>query len=32
MLKRFNLSEWALRHQGFVLYCIVALGLIGALS
>ncbi|MBK9605858.1 MAG: efflux RND transporter permease subunit [Betaproteobacteria bacterium] len=32
MLKRFNLSEWALRHQGFVLYCIVALGLIGAFS
>jgi multidrug efflux pump len=26
------LSEWALRHQGFVLYCIIALGLIGALS
>jgi len=32
MLKRFNLSEWALRHQSFVLYCIVALGLIGAFS
>jgi len=32
MLKRFNLSEWALRHQNFVLYCIVALGLIGAFS
>ena len=32
MLNRFNLSEWALRHQGFVLYCMVALGLIGAFS
>ena len=32
MLKRFNLSEWALRHQSFVLYCVVALGLIGAMS
>ncbi|MEP7085164.1 MAG: efflux RND transporter permease subunit, partial [Betaproteobacteria bacterium] len=32
MLKRFNLSEWALRHQAFVLYCIVALGLIGVFS
>ena len=32
MLKRFNLSEWALRHQSFILYCIVALGLIGAFS
>ena len=32
MLKRFNLSEWALRHQGFVLYCIIALGLIGVMS
>ena len=32
MLKRFNLSEWALRHQSFVLYCIVALGLIGAMA
>ena len=32
MLKRFNLSEWALKHQAFVLYCMIALGLIGAMS
>ncbi|MEO8134042.1 MAG: efflux RND transporter permease subunit, partial [Betaproteobacteria bacterium] len=32
MLKRFNLSEWALRHQAFVLYCVVALGLIGVFA
>ena len=31
-MKNFNLSEWALRHQSFVLYCIVVLGVIGVLS
>jgi multidrug efflux pump len=31
-MKNFNLSEWALRHQSFVLYCIVVLGVVGALS
>ncbi len=25
-MKNFNLSEWALKHQSFVLYCIVVLG------
>jgi len=28
----FNLSEWALRHQSFVLYLIVVLGFIGVFS
>ena len=31
-MKNFNLSEWALRHQSFVLYCIVVLGFIGIFS
>ena len=31
-MKDFNLSEWALRHQSFVLYCIVVLGFIGVFS
>ncbi|MBL8383599.1 MAG: efflux RND transporter permease subunit [Burkholderiales bacterium] len=31
-MKSFNLSEWALRHQSFVLYCIVVLGFIGVFS
>ena len=31
-MQRFNLSEWALKHQSFVLYLIVVLGLIGIIS
>ena len=31
-MKNFNLSEWALKHQPLVLYLIVILGVIGALS
>ncbi len=31
-MQRFNLSEWALRHQSFVLYLIVVLGFIGVFS
>ncbi len=31
-MKNFNLSEWALKHQSFVLYCIVVLGFIGVFS
>ena len=31
-MKNFNLSEWALKHQSFVLYCIVVLGFIGIFS
>lgn len=31
-MKRFNLSEWALRHQPLVRYLIVALALIGVMS
>ncbi|MBL8380354.1 MAG: efflux RND transporter permease subunit, partial [Burkholderiales bacterium] len=31
-MKSFNLSEWALKHQSFVLYCIVVLGFIGVFS
>ncbi|NTV09645.1 MAG: efflux RND transporter permease subunit, partial [Zoogloea sp.] len=31
-MRRFNLSEWALRHQPLVRYLIVALALIGILS
>lgn len=29
---RFNLSAWALRHRSLVLYAIVLLGVIGAMS
>ncbi len=29
---KFNLSDWALKHQSFVLYCIVVLGFIGIFS
>src|SRR5476649_565187 len=31
-MKRVNLSEWALAHQAFVLYLILALGVIGVFS
>ncbi len=31
-MKNFNLSEWALKHQPLVLYLIVILGVIGAIS
>lgn len=31
-MRRFNLSEWALEHRSFVLYVMVALAIIGALS
>ena len=31
-MKNFNLSEWALNHQSFVLYCIIVLGFIGVFS
>jgi multidrug efflux pump len=31
-VRRFNLSEWALEHRSFVLYLMVALAIIGALS
>jgi multidrug efflux pump len=31
-MQKFNLSEWALRHQSFVLYLIVVLGFIGVFS
>ena len=31
-MKSFNLSEWALKHQPLVLYLILILGVIGALS
>ena len=31
-MQNFNLSDWALRHQSFVLYCIVVLGFIGVFS
>ncbi len=31
-MQRFNLSEWALRHQSFVLFLIVVLGFIGVFS
>jgi multidrug efflux pump len=31
-MKHFNLSEWALRHQSFVLFCIVVLGFVGVFS
>jgi multidrug efflux pump len=31
-LKQFNLSEWALEHRSFVLYAMLALAIIGALS
>ena len=29
---RVNLSEWALNHRSFVVYCMVALTIVGALS
>ena len=29
---RFNLSEWALNHRSFVVYCMVALTIVGAMS
>ena len=29
---RFNLSEWALNHRSFVVYCMVALTIVGAIS
>ena len=31
-MKRFNLSEWALRHQALVRYLIVALALVGVMA
>ena len=31
-MTNFNLSEWALKHQSFVLFCIVVLGFIGIFS
>ena len=31
-MSRFNLSEWALRHQGFVLFMMVVLGILGVLA
>ena len=31
-MSNFNLSEWALKHQSFVLFCIVVLGFIGIFS
>ncbi len=31
-MTNFNLSEWALKHQSFVLYCIIVLGFIGIFS
>ena len=31
-MKHFNLSEWALKHRSFVLYIMLALAIIGALS
>ena len=31
-MQRFNLSEWALKHQSFVLYLIIVLGVIGVFS
>ena len=31
-MKNFNLSEWALKHQPFVLYCIIVMGFIGVFS
>ncbi len=30
--RRFNLSEWALEHRSMVLYLIVAIAILGALS
>ena len=29
---RFNLSEWALRHRSFVVYCMIALMVVGVMS
>ena len=31
-MQRFNLSDWALKHQSFVLYLIIVLGVIGVFS
>ena len=29
---RFNLSEWALAHRSFVVYCMIAITLAGVMS
>jgi len=31
-MSRFNLSEWALNHRSFVVYCMIVLMVVGALS
>ena len=31
-MKRLNLSEWSLNHRAFVLYLMIALAVLGALS